>query len=269
MQIPIKIESDQESVSGSISEQPVMIPASNIMDPRGDLILIAGPYGEAFPEPVPFRVCSRSLARSSAVLDAWLFEDNKLSGDGWTLTCQDVHPEALRIILKLLHGRLNDLPATLDVQLLAELVILCNRYGILELSRSYCDTWIKHIRAQKTIPKRLLPAVLHIFWILGDQAEFNRALRVLVLNLNPSLDLSLIANNRNLQALGIAGKRLLSSMRFPDTNPLVIRSCSASTRLGLDNDPQVTQHGNRGLIKTRCTTLQGWPTTLFEVAKAL
>jgi hypothetical protein len=207
LRVSIKTESDQEPEKRShVQQAPAVLP-SDVMDSRGDLILVVKASGPIVPQPVAFRVCSRSLARSSAVLDAWLFEENKPLPEGWTLTFRNAYPDALRIVLQAVHGKFEAIPSTLDVPLLARVAQLCDRYGLLGLLKSYWDPWIKHIEGRSS-PWSCLPTVLRIFWILGYESQFEQALRTLIIDLHCGPrrlnGWQRLCQDQHLKAIGIA-----------------------------------------------------------------
>ena len=76
------------------------------MDPRGDLVLIVGEGKDKR----NFRVCSRTLARSSKVFDVMLYgsfkeaKSNQVEGSKWEIELPEDSPAGFEIILSVIHG---------------------------------------------------------------------------------------------------------------------------------------------------------------------
>ncbi|KAK3897466.1 hypothetical protein C8A05DRAFT_38986, partial [Staphylotrichum tortipilum] len=109
---------------GSSKPSPVQDNATQVLDRRGDLLLVAG-EGDAA---VRFRVCSRAMARSSSFWETLLFEDD---------------PEVLTILLRGIHGDLVSIPKTLSCDQLLRLVVFCDKYDTVGTLRTFWELWVK------------------------------------------------------------------------------------------------------------------------------
>ncbi len=114
-----------------------------VFDPRGDLTLVAGP------DRVAFRVCSRSLARSSPVWDAMLYgpfaegKEQQQEGCGWEIPLPDDRPEGLRILFSVAHGKFDDLTPAIAHEELLSLTVLADKYDMISLLKPFWNKWLK------------------------------------------------------------------------------------------------------------------------------
>ncbi|KAL2017484.1 hypothetical protein VTK56DRAFT_2080 [Thermocarpiscus australiensis] len=109
------------------------------LDPRGDLTLIAGE------EKVAFRVCSRSLARSSRFWDTMLYGPfregrGQQSKEKWEIELPEDNPEGLRIILLVVHSKYSAIPQVLPRSTLFHASVLCDKYDMILIRQ----LWIAH-----------------------------------------------------------------------------------------------------------------------------
>ncbi|KAI0023508.1 hypothetical protein F4780DRAFT_728416 [Xylariomycetidae sp. FL0641] len=143
-------------------------------DTDGDLIVIAGreiirPQNK----PLTFRVCSRSMARSSPVWKALLFggyaESRPLDGRPWIVEFPEDNAQAMHVVLSIIHGRFNqvyEVPAkewaaigrnwryfdpdlSLDLQGLYEITILTEKYDLSSYLRPWARQWSRHFVTQR------------------------------------------------------------------------------------------------------------------------
>ena len=110
-------------------------------DPRGDLKLLVGA------DRVVFRVCSRTLARSSPVWEALLygpFSEGKAQqeGDTWEIPLPEERPEELGIILSVMHGKFDNLPQAIACGELHKLAVLAYKYDMIRLLKPFWVGWI-------------------------------------------------------------------------------------------------------------------------------
>ncbi len=112
-----------------------------VFDPHGDLTLVVGE------DQVPFRVCSRALARSSPFWEARLygpFSEGKAQqeGSGWKISLPDDRPEGLRILLSAVHGKFDDLPRAIVHDQLLYLTVLADKYDMIGVLKPYWKNWV-------------------------------------------------------------------------------------------------------------------------------
>ncbi|KAK4151621.1 hypothetical protein C8A00DRAFT_16997, partial [Chaetomidium leptoderma] len=127
-------------------------------DARGDLILVAGEPG------VNFRVCSRSLARSSPAWDRklyGLFSKPNVHEDAhaWVIRLPEDNALALRIILQAVHYKFNDMPTILSRDILFQVTVLCEKYDMMGLLKPFWSGWITHLPQLTLDPETLVQQV--------------------------------------------------------------------------------------------------------------
>jgi hypothetical protein len=216
---PIKQEEGENSAATDAPANitPAPLPISvEVLDPRGDLSLLAGQPG------VMFRVCSRSLARSSPVWDAMLFgpfsegkEQQDDDDEGWTVRLPDDNPDSLRILLNAVHSKFDAIPTTLPNESVFSLAVLCDKYDTVALLKPFWNDWVQKSNAAPSTPT----GFVHRLWIartLGYERCYKATLKELIyllriLNDKPRIFLESyyeedLCDNIYLQALGVLGK---------------------------------------------------------------
>lgn len=117
-------------------------PASIAIDEEGDLRLFVG-------QATTYMVCSKALARSSRVWKRLLyggFIESKPDGDGpWTVALPDDNPASMKIILDIIHGRFDQVPARGGISLedLYSLTILTDKYNLTHLLLPWAHDWME------------------------------------------------------------------------------------------------------------------------------
>ncbi|ETS76474.1 hypothetical protein PFICI_11861 [Pestalotiopsis fici W106-1] len=130
------------------------------IDKRGDLILLVGKHkckikangDHQHTEAMAFRVCSRSLARSSPVMEAMLF-GNFREATQTTIELTEDDPKAMQMLLHRAHGSLKEIYADIDkerredcpegkfVDDVYSLVVLANKYLMTQHFRPFMAQW--------------------------------------------------------------------------------------------------------------------------------
>jgi hypothetical protein len=196
------------------SKPNVLPAAAEVFDRRGDLQLIAGQ------EQVTFRVCSRSLARSSPVWDTMLYGPftegkDQQNTDNWTITLPEDNPDALRILMKAVHSQSDTIPKVLSEDDLFHLALLCDKYDMVGLFKSFWNDWVSKLGVAPRTPS----GFVHRLWIgytLGYRSYYKITLTELMGLCKPlegktglfleGYDEENLCENIHLQALGIVGK---------------------------------------------------------------
>jgi hypothetical protein len=151
---------------------------AEVLDPHGDLRLIVGK------EEVVFRVCSRALARSSRVWNTMLYGSygegkGQQTGTDWAVPLPEDDPEGLRVVLLAIHGRFPDLPTLLDRPTLFRVVVICDKYDMVEFLRPFWAGWLGKLPYPHLDPE----TVIHHLWIahkLGDRDAYRCMLKRLL-----------------------------------------------------------------------------------------
>ncbi len=113
-----------------------------ILDPRGDLTLLVGK------DEAGFRVCSRTLARSSEFFEVLLygpFSEGKAqqAGDAWQTSLLEDDPEALRVLLLAIHGKFKEMPKSLSLGELVNLTVAVDKYDMSSSLRPFWLRWLE------------------------------------------------------------------------------------------------------------------------------
>lgn len=216
---PIKQEVGQDFTATdaptNITPAPIPVPVE-VLDPRGDLTLVAGHPG------IKFRVCSRALARSSPVWDVMLFgsfsegQDQQKSGDDdWTVTLPDDSPDSLRILLNAAHSKFDAIPTTLPNESIFNLTVLSDKYDMVGLLKPFWSNWVGKLGVAPGTPLGFVQR-LWIDHTLGYLQCYKATLKELmshlrVFNDKPGIFLQCyheenLSENIHLQALGVLGK---------------------------------------------------------------
>lgn len=134
-------------------------------DPDGELYLEVGP------EKVVYVVCPRSLARASPVSKRMLYggfaEAKPATGD-WRVPLPEDNPEALELLLNIIHGHFAEIPDEIDEIELYEAAVLTNKYDLTHIVRPWAQPWLADLKLQMDIPAHRI----WIAWELGDQELF-------------------------------------------------------------------------------------------------
>ncbi|KAH6651278.1 hypothetical protein F5144DRAFT_525097 [Chaetomium tenue] len=146
-------------------------------DDHGDLTLIVG---EA---QANFLVCSYSLRRVSATWYDRLYGSHSDPQDRegehpWTICLPDDDPDAMRIILRVVHGNLSEMPAVLSMDMLCHLTATCDRHDMMGLLKPCWSGWVQKLPKQAFDPATFAQQIWiayklgHLAWYRGTLAAF-------------------------------------------------------------------------------------------------
>lgn len=111
------------------------------IDPRGDLTLVVGEEDKAH-----FLVCSRAVARASPAFGAMLYGQFKEGkpldpSASWTVTLPDDDPEAIKIVLHIIHAQFKLVPTKVHGHLFYKLYILADKYLMTDILLPFANLW--------------------------------------------------------------------------------------------------------------------------------
>ncbi|OIW22434.1 hypothetical protein CONLIGDRAFT_638350 [Coniochaeta ligniaria NRRL 30616] len=191
-------------------------------DPDGELHLEVGS------EKVAYVVCPRSLARASPVFKRMLyggFAEARPADGNWRVQLPDDNPEALALLLNIVHGHFDKIPMGMREIELYEATVLTNKYDMTHTLRPWAQHWLKEL--PKT--KREIPAHrIWIAWEMGDSNLFKTEVDFLQLYCSLNADGDLVDNTKTrtplrsfvmLESLGIS--EALAETRFKTIQALV------------------------------------------------
>jgi hypothetical protein len=135
--------------------------------------------------------------------------------DNWTITLPEDNPDALRILLKAVHSQSDTIPKVLSEDDLFHLALLCDKYDMVGLFKSFWNDWVSKLGVAPRTPS----GFVHRLWIgytLGYLSYYKTTLTELMGLCKPlegktglfleGYDEDNLCENIHLQALGIVGK---------------------------------------------------------------
>lgn len=139
----------QDLSSSPVSRQRTLKEQCAI-DGRGDLYLTAnGVTAQLFAisSTTTFRVCSRTVARSSPVFDKMLFgffAKSKPKDDAqWTITLPEDSASAMKPLLELMHGIFTSFQPGHNSMAVYQLVVAADKYDCVHLLRPFAAQWVE------------------------------------------------------------------------------------------------------------------------------
>lgn len=153
-----------------------------IVDARGDLILRIGLSDDGY-SAQRFRVCSRTLARASPVLERMLygsFAESECSEE-WTVDLPEVNPNPFIILAYISHGQLWKIPKSLTAIELFDLLVLTHYYDCTPILAPWADRWLAMLPEPASHNELGMYKVMFIFQELGEKRKFEITARRLVL----------------------------------------------------------------------------------------
>lgn len=186
-QNPASDASDASSVVDTVEHK------SHAYDENGDLILIVGPQAEG-----SFRVCSRTLARTSLVFEKMLFggfaesRSRYHGGDYWEITLPEDDADSMDIFLNIVHGRPADVPKTLALRALYDLLTVTHKYDATHVVWPWARDWIN---CKDVMSRKSEPELLCVAWELGHYDLFQEIMERVVVNYRVGEDCQLVFGN--------------------------------------------------------------------------
>jgi hypothetical protein len=163
-----------------------------VIDSRGDLTLGIGLSETGDCPAQSFQVCSRTLARTSPVLERMLYgsfaESNAQRQTDWTIDLPEVKPAPLALLAYICHGLFDRVPRVLSTDELFDLIILTHYYDCTPTLAPWAERWLASIREPASIGELEMYKVLYISQELGDKRTFEITARRLVLESREQLE---------------------------------------------------------------------------------
>lgn len=151
-------------------------------DDNGDLVLLVGHQTEG-----SFRVCSRTLARASEVFRKMLFggfmeSRSRYHNDtDWEVKLPEDNADAMGIFLSIVHGNFDDVPGTMALRPLYDLLSLTNKYDATHVVRPWARAWIQD---KDVMSRTSEPELLCVAWELGHHSLFKDILEKIAVNVS-------------------------------------------------------------------------------------
>jgi hypothetical protein len=155
------------------------------VDPRGDLTLVIGLADTGRGPSQHFQVCSRTLARTSPVLERMLYgsfsESNAQHKTDWSIDLPEVKPAPFALLAFISHGHFDRVPKAVSTDDLFDLIILTHYYDCTPILAPWAERWLASIHEPASIRELEMYKVLFICQELGDKQTFEITARRLVL----------------------------------------------------------------------------------------
>lgn len=159
------------------------------------------------------RVSSKCLALASSVFSAMMgprsmfLEGTRLRSAAQLELTLDDNPDAMLLILKLLHHRSNDVPREVDLGMLYEIVLIADKYDLTEALVPWVIIWTGHHREQQLFGSASSPELqLCISWMLRDSTTFKEISRRLILETTLDASEDLVTREGNVVGEGISDR---------------------------------------------------------------
>lgn len=180
------------------------------IDPDGDLILRAGQQTDK-PEK-SFHVCASALRRSSQVWKKMLFgpfKESKPAFGPWVVNLPEDDPEALEIILNIIHANFPLVPNTPSIFELYEIFQMANKYDMIPALKPWAVAWL-HVaeNCQKVANRfegRERAALSYVAWELGQVELHRQMVKELIMYSSLSEDGRMISQKVLLDDVGPIG----------------------------------------------------------------
>ena len=164
---------------------------NEVLDPRGDLTLVAGEQKREF------RVCSRTLDRSSPTFERLTREMDQYRYDNTSvapppqrkLQLPEVNAEALHIILLIIHGRTTQVQNRMtkgNMMLFSDVLVVAHHFDMVSCLAPVAVKWIKSVYDKDCMRWDELAPQIYITYTLGYLKGLKRSIfnAVLVGRLN-------------------------------------------------------------------------------------
>ncbi|KKZ64380.1 hypothetical protein EMCG_09637 [[Emmonsia] crescens] len=154
-----------------------------IIDPNGDLFLIA-----RWPKIHHFKVSSKILSLASPVFQS-IFTDETQGPMNVTIDARCII-DALKIILKIIHFQMEDIPKALSLQYLLEIARFTERYEMHKSLGMFPEIWVNNAleRCEKSQYTKDIHNWIYIFFVFENHDRFPEATKILTYEFGPTIE---------------------------------------------------------------------------------
>ncbi|KAL1962147.1 hypothetical protein VTN77DRAFT_551 [Rasamsonia byssochlamydoides] len=131
---------------------------------------------------IHMRVSSSHLSLASSYFKAMLRggweEGQDLRRDGFLRVCEEGwDPEALTIVMNIIHGHFRDVPREVSLEMLAKVIVIADYFKCVEIIEPFSERWIDHLGVHLSQMKDLRNIVLWVWisWTLRLSEKFELA----------------------------------------------------------------------------------------------
>lgn len=112
----------------------------------------------------------------STLRGGWKESITELNKGSVEIVCKDWDLEALLIVLKIIHCQHNELPRTIDLDLLAKVAVIADYYECTDKTRFFADRWIENLEQNFPLTySRDLMLWLWISWLYRLPVQFEKS----------------------------------------------------------------------------------------------
>lgn len=120
-------------------------------------------------------------------------EGRKLQTEGnLVVPLPDEDPDAMIILLNIIHGLSSKVPRRVDLNILSRLAVVVNHRQMHEAVELWSDTWIENLKRDEGLPGSYTPEILlswlFIFWVFRKDEDFREMSQILERECDHSLE---------------------------------------------------------------------------------
>lgn len=140
-------------------------------------------------EKVQMRASSKHLILASSTFRISLGSDTFSEGrilrteGSLVIPLPDEDPDAMIILLNIIHGLSSKVPRRVDLNMLSKLAVAVNYRQMHEAVELWSDTWIENLKRDEGLPGSYIPEILlpwlFIFWVFRKDEDFRNMSQIL------------------------------------------------------------------------------------------
>lgn len=149
-------------------------------------------------EKVQMRASSKHLILASPIFRTSLGSDTYPEGQtlqnegNLVVPLPDDDPDAMIILLNIIHGLSSKVPRRVDLNMLTKLAVAVNHRHMHEAVGLWSDTWIENLKRDEGLPSSYTPEILlswlFIFWVFRKHEDFRNMSQILERESDDSLE---------------------------------------------------------------------------------
>lgn len=134
---------------------------------------------------IQMQLSSKHLALASTYFQRMMANDwkeSKAENDyAYTITADDWNPDALIIMMNILHGQTQEVPKIIDVEKLAKIAVLVDYYGCHKAMNWFAEVWISRI-AEPFYVSYSRDTLLRLFvsYVFSDNDAFTKLTKAII-----------------------------------------------------------------------------------------
>ena len=184
---------------------PAKAPATTVIDKRGDVLLQLTKDGQPTAD---LLFSSQVLSLASPVFEA-MFNHGFAEGQDLSsasprsVPLPDDDPTYMTILCNIFHMRTSDVPDTLDLDSLAGLAIICDKYDCLNGVRFHSRVWVAQLLPDPEVVG--FEKLLFVAYVLDLPHEFYKVTQSLIQNRKVNIKLDVVSHGHDFVPWKIIG----------------------------------------------------------------